>query len=236
MKKFKEDETKKIIDMYLETKDIEKMMDVFECDEHDLRVVLKENKIDRGSKYSEELSRRIVILYQKNDMYPKDIIFNLLISEKGLKYHLDKAGIQRKGRKKYKRNSHYFDEINTPNKAYVLGLIYADGCNYIKKHQMIIGLQERDKYILELIKEDMEYEGPILYSPIRENDKRTMGTSTLQICDKQISRQLEEKGVTQAKTFKIKFPEFISSDLIRHFVRGYFDGDGSIYIEHQKKW
>jgi intein-encoded DNA endonuclease-like protein len=33
----------------------------------------------------------------------------------------------------------------------------------------------------------------------------------------------------QTKTFKIKFPDFIENELIRHFIRGYFDGDGCIY-------
>lgn len=33
------------------------------------------------------------------------------------------------GRREYKLNEYYFDEINTPNKAYVLGFLCADGSN-----------------------------------------------------------------------------------------------------------
>ena len=36
-----------------------------------------------------------------------------------------------KGRK-YTIDENYFDEINTPNRAYILGLLYADGCNHRK--------------------------------------------------------------------------------------------------------
>ena len=48
-------------------------------------------------------------------------------------------------------NENYFDEINSEEKAYFLGLLYADGCNHNldKKKKISISLQEEDKFILE---------------------------------------------------------------------------------------
>ena len=51
---------------------------------------------------------------------------------------------------------------------------------------------------------------------------------------KKIVKDLEEKGLHPNKTFTIKYPE-ISEELERHFLRGYFDGDGCIRISTDKR-
>jgi intein-encoded DNA endonuclease-like protein len=45
---------------------------------------------------------------------------------------------------------------------------------------------------------------------------------------------LEKWGCVENKTFKLNFPDFISEELIPHFIRGYFDGDGSVFLHKQK--
>lgn len=37
--------------------------------------------------------------------------------------------------KKYTVNENYFENLNSPEKAYVLGFLYADGCNHINDHK-----------------------------------------------------------------------------------------------------
>jgi intein/homing endonuclease len=62
--------------------------------------------------------------------------------------------------------------------------------------------------------------------------------ATLNVNQKKFVKNLINKGCFQAKTFTIKFPEFLREDLKRHFIRGYFDGDGSIsqwtYVHKRK--
>jgi hypothetical protein len=64
-------------------------------------------------------------------------------------------------------NENYFDIIDTPQKAYFLGLMYADGGiwhtdkigkygNVLHQYQMSINLQERDKSILELFRKELQ--------------------------------------------------------------------------------
>lgn len=52
------------------------------------------------------------------------------------------------------------------------------------------------------------------------------------ISDKLVS-DIEKLGVVERKTFLIQFPEMDES-LVPHFIRGYFDGDGSIYYTHPR--
>lgn len=47
---------------------------------------------------------------------------------------------------------------------------------------------------------------------------------------KHFCEKLLEYGVYQNKSFKIRFPKFLDKKLIRHFVRGYLDGDGCIIV------
>lgn len=56
----------------------------------------------------------------------------------------------------------------------------------------------------------------------------------LTFCNDKVVSDLEKWGCVENKTFKLKFPEFLDKDLIPHFVRGYFDGDGSVFLYVQK--
>ena len=53
----------------------------------------------------------------------------------------------------YTINEDYFDIIDTEEKAYLLGFLYADGNHFTKKNRITIGLQEKDKHILEKFNE-----------------------------------------------------------------------------------
>ena len=89
---------------------------------------------------------------------------------------LEEFGIQRDQKKlirKYKLNEHYFDVIDTPNKAYILGLLHADGCNMMNKSTICIGLQESDKDLLERIRLEIGSEKPIVFKDY--SNKHTFG-------------------------------------------------------------
>lgn len=67
-----------------------------------------------------------------------------LLKNNGIK--LNKNGISQR---KYYVDEYYFDNIDTPNKAYILGFLYADGCNFTPRHLVRLSLQEKDYEILE---------------------------------------------------------------------------------------
>ena len=73
------------------------------------------------------------------------------VTHKTITKILDKYGVKRRNNchRKYTLNENYFDIIDTPNKAYILGFLYADGSNTESKCTISMSLQEEDGYILE---------------------------------------------------------------------------------------
>ena len=129
-------------------------------------------------------------------------------------------------------DSNYFDEINAEEKAYWLGFIYADG--YVTKNIFGIKLHEKDEEHLEKLKECLKSTHHIGHYINKTGfSKHEVGTPycSLTIVNEQLVRGLVKQGVLYNKSATIPFPteEIVPAPLLHHFVRGYFDGDGSVY-------
>lgn len=236
---FTQDKQNEIMRMYKDGVCIDDILIHFNSDEHSIRKVLKENKIDRNYNFfSEELYDRIVTLYRLR-YTQKAICHDLLISEIGIKRALLRKGINKRSssecNRRYDRNQHYFDIIDTPNKTYILGLLYADGCNHTAHNAITLSLQEEDVGILEIIKNELEYTGSLRLSRLNDKNINYKNQYILCINDEYLSARLADLGVVNAKSLKLTFPEFLNQDLLRHFVRGYFDGDGCVYYDEKTK-
>lgn len=131
-------------------------------------------------------------------------------------------------RRIYNINENYFDSIDTPNKAYILGLLYSDGCNAESTNTIKLELQEKDKEILEKIREELNYDAPLACNPLHEKNQNWKDCYRLCITNKHMSETLARLGMMANKSLILKFPEWLSPDLIPHFIRGYLDGDGHI--------
>lgn len=126
----------------------------------------------------------------------------------------------------YAINENYFDNIDSEHKAYWLGFLYADGYNQEERNCVCLGLQKQDKYILKEFLNDLSSNYPIhtVY-----NKKFNENYYNIRLSNKRISEQLSKHGIVQNKTFISKFPQ-INDNLISHFIRGLFDGDGCISL------
>lgn len=124
--------------------------------------------------------------------------------------------------RKYEVNEKYFENIDNQNKAYILGFIYADGCISKTKYELIIKLHNKDNGTLEKIKTELVSNHPIKLLTNYKNHQCRLGISSKKLCS-----DLIKIGLTPSKTFTIIFPK-LEGDLIRHFIRGYFDGDGCL--------
>ena len=130
---------------------------------------------------------------------------------------------------KYIIEKFLMDEINYEEKAYWLGFFYADAYNNEKLGRIVIELQEQDRE--HLIKCARFFGKP--RDPFKQlKNKGKYIAFRLELNSKHLSQSLASKGCHQTKSFDIKFPTWLNDNLIHHFIRGYFDGDGSIYI-HQ---
>ena len=126
-------------------------------------------------------------------------------------------------------NYSFFDNIDNEVKAYFLGLFYADGYNDQKKGAIHLGFAEKDRELLDKFKEAIEATHAITL----QNRKVVVGNAQpfyrMTIASRPLSEALASHGCMQSKTHLLeKLPEMEES-LIRHFIRGYFDGDGSAY-------
>lgn len=143
---------------------------------------------------------------------------------------------------KYIFNEKFFEKIDTENKAYWLGFLYADGCILDMKlsdgtkipQTLQISISVKDIEIIYKFMKDIELEKNI-YIGTSHNKKSETQYCRLQVGSSIMVNDLIKYGCTPRKTYTLKFPNNISKDLIRHFIRGYFDGDGSVYLsEHMQ--
>ena len=122
----------------------------------------------------------------------------------------------------YDVDVHYFDSIDTEHKAYWIGYIFADG-HIAKSMHLMFGCQTADIDVLEKIKTDLSCTSLIKIN--KDNNP------ILNICSKHMCQTLLDMGFTHTKSYEVDFEKIIShipNHLLHHFIRGMFDGDGSI--------
>lgn len=140
--------------------------------------------------------------------------------------------------RKYEYNEHYFDCIDNEHKAYWLGFIYADGCVCYSdgSPRFSITLQESDSDLLEKFANDLHSNLPI--RKYTKNTGRFKGhkIAVLSFRSRHFCNSLEKLGCVRHKSLVATFPKFLNPELLQHFIRGYFDGDGSVFISKEKHW
>ncbi len=127
-------------------------------------------------------------------------------------------------------NHDYFNTIDTEAKAYWLGLLFADGYNYEARDRVVLTLAQTDIEILERFARDIGYVNQI-YTVIPKLPN-CQPLRTVTINSRTMSEALARLGCVQRKSLILEIPS-IPDDLMRHFMRGYFDGDGCIYLKER---
>lgn len=150
------------------------------------------------------------------------------------KFGLPKSQAESNVNRTYSINKEYFDVIDTEHKAYWLGFIMADGCickteSKGKYNRLCFTIKDTDINLLELFQIDLESNYPI---KIKININKKLDFETT-ICELRISsaylvNSLMKHGISPNKTGKENIPNSVPKELIRHFIRGFFDGDGCI--------
>ena len=154
----------------------------------------------------------------------------------GVGNFLRKNNIPRKGQINSFDES-FFEKIEREEQAYWLGFLYADG--YVKKtrskDQQCFGitLSARDKEHLEKFKVSLSASHPIkIYSRLGKKDY-----CRIEFYNDKVSGDLIRLGCVENKTLILDFPsgEQVPKELINHFLRGYFDGDGCLSFWQKEK-
>ena len=124
---------------------------------------------------------------------------------------------------RYKVNSNFFKEWSE-EMAYIFGYWYADGNMNRCSGGYRFSITSNDlEHLLKIRK--------LLSSNHKLRDRKDDNSYTLRISNKEIYNDILKLGGVPAKSLIAKFP-CVPKLFIKHFIRGYFDGDGSIYLRN----
>lgn len=194
---------------------------------------------------TEEEKATIVAMYADGETL-SDIRAKLKCRECIVSDFLKSAGMKRRCRsslksaqslsatRKYSVDESFFSTIDNDIKAYWLGFLYADGSVYIPKTTsgnnkggiVELGLMKQDEYHISSLLYDLNSDYKIQDRKIQLNDN-TYLSSRVQINSAKMCSDLIKQGCVPAKSTILK-PPLLRDDLIHHFIRGYFDGDGCV--------
>lgn len=152
------------------------------------------------------------------------IVRNVLLKNKiHIRSQSEAAIISNILRRRFNVDDSYFSKENE-NMAYLLGFLTSDGTVDKKNNRIKIGLSSVDKDFLEQIKKELRYEGDI-FDYVTNNG---FNVSELTFTSSKIKKDLAKYNIIPNKTLTFTFPKNLNKKYWIDFIRGYFDGDGSV--------
>lgn len=138
---------------------------------------------------------------------------------------------------KYKIYNNELSNIDNEQKAYFLGLIYADGCiTHRKGKECHFRISLTDKELIDQLYNQFNFLNYETFDFGKYNKNQKIQYGLRKSC-KELYNDLYKNGVFPRKSGEnchlLKIPN-INTELISHFIRGYFDGDGSISISKSR--
>lgn len=189
--------------------------------------VSEEKKQDICKKYSEE-NWTIKLLMEKYSL--SRFVIGKILQENNIqtKRHTKRSRL-------FMRED-YFENIDSEDKAYFLGLLFTDGNVFVGKkelNQVSLELTVRDLEILEIFKAKLNTNNKISY---RKNPNRSE-TVAVRVFSKKMVEDLAKYGIIPQKTKKTNhLPlELIPDVFKKDFLRGMIDGDGSVFYHGENK-
>ena len=170
------------------------------------------------------------------------LLNNLSLSKVANHFNVDRHTLGKRLREKYGEDitadncsatklevdSNYFENINTEHKAYWLGFLTADGYVSSYKNDIELTLKEEDYDHIVKFKNDIKSNHKITQKIIELENKKHKAYR-INIADKKINSDLNYLGLNSNKSYKSYIPfRFIPNELMPHYIRGLFDGDGSV--------
>lgn len=221
----------------------------FDCSPNAIKTVLKNNNIkirtiseaNGGEKISQEIAEKIiynyVILGQGLATCGKEYGLSQFHSTKLLKEYGVKLRTYVEAKdclRKYSIDDNFFKHQNH-DMAYILGFIAADG-NVAKKENCIsIEVHEKDKELLEDIKRITKSDRELKFYIHKRDFGEDTPTCKFQVWSLKWKKDLAVYNIVPNKTLTLKPPYFLDEEYQISFIKGYFDGDGSIYSDKNNK-
>lgn len=242
-KKISDDMELLIKKLYDEGKGVKETSEITGVSRSCIRRVLntyRDAKTERIKKYNIRLEQAEALYLE--GLSCMEISRRMKMSSKNICAYLKGKGypILADGRK-HTFNYRYFEKIDTKEKAYWLGFLYADGWVGINKNTqkpsyIEISLKDTDYMQLEKFKKEINYTGKITF----QNRNYQHGVSRackLSLSSVDMATDLYNLGCIPNKSLVLTFPsrEQLPDEFLFDFVRGYVDGDGSVRIANSSK-
>lgn len=130
----------------------------------------------------------------------------------------------------YREVNHDFFSRWSSEMAYILGYFCADGNMHRDKKNKSwhFRIASNDRAHLQTIKKTMASTHGFL---TRKTQPKLL---TMQFVSERICKDLLALGITPRKSLTLQFPK-VPLEYLNDFIRGYFDGDGSIYVEKRNQ-
>jgi hypothetical protein len=181
-------------------------------------------KKTKQKRFTDTDKKNIIKLYESGKR-PQEIAKKFKVSDVAIRHLLHRENVKLRSLSEshwwYDINEDFFDKIDSEQKAYFLGILYADGCNKTSRKTVALFLKKDDIELVKKLNRLIYPKKQVVY-----DKKNTMVGITIN--NKKIAERLEVLGMVKNKTFKIIFPDWLKKELYPHFIRGYFDGDGHI--------
>lgn len=177
------------------------------------------------AKYGTDRELQIVRMYESG-MTAAQIMAELGSAQATIYSVLKRNGIQRRPAhavSSFQFNASYFSAIDTEPRAYWLGFLAADST--ITEFEVRLQLSDADEMHVCALRDALESNHPVVIRP--NNGYRA---ATLRISSKQMASDLARYGITSNKHELARWPDFLDAGIIRHYLRGYFDGNGSWHV------
>ena len=221
-----EEQELEIIDLFLNTRmSLRDIAKVYNRKSYDFvyRILQKHNINTKRRHVSNKISIEdisdIINLYKEKHMTARQIAKQYSVTYGVITRILTQNGIEIRKHYNQTFNENYFDTIDTSNKAYLLGFLYADGC-INKNNAVSFTVHQQDREILEMYIKELQATNEI-------TNIKTKPHVRISFCSKHMCDTLINMGCIHNKTYNLTFPD-ISSEYYYDFIRGFMDGDGCI--------
>ena len=184
---------------------------------------VKKIGISRGrqTKKTLDIEKDVVKDFQENNLYCEDLAKKYEVDVHTIYRILDKYNIKRQTGYHTKCDISYFEQIDNPHKAYLLGFITADGA--VVNNILSIEVHDDDIEVLKYAQQQINPQATITKCKGRLTSKISFGA-------KKIGEDLAKYGIVQNKSKIIKnVPlNFIPQKYLKYYFRGLIDGDGCV--------
>lgn len=187
---------------------------------------MREN-ISAGKEWTDEEIEFLKKNYK--DMTYRELSRHLNRTKTAIDLKINRLGLKKS---KYTYNKDFFESIDCEEKAYWLGFIFADGCVMVYENnscELSIKLQASDISHLKLFNKSINgnIECTTFTRECNLNNKLYSGCQ-IRVYSEKMVNDLIKHGVVPNKSLVKEFPRHIDKNLLPHFIRGYFDGNGCI--------